>query len=183
MQQTEALEVKGGERSIRLQELLNASEAEQQQLQAQVSALEWESARNEEFVLKLKNSHALALEQALQSTIRLCVVAPTVNVHLSETPRSGSSTLVPSSSSLKSEPVVLCKPAAPRDRIRDIVENEILPHFTRLIVLEAPTSEEKKLGTGDGFSPPIEPWVRDLLQAMQKKITEQLQSVYQSTGT
>lgn len=179
---SEALEGGMTEKSARLQELLNTSVSEQQHLQSQVSVLEWESARNEDFVLKLKNSHVLALERALQSTIRLCVVAPTVNVHLSETPRSESSTFASSSSFTKSKPVV-CKPAPPHDRIRGVVENDILPHFTRLIVQEATSEDDKRTHDGgDDISSSIDPWVRDLLQAMQNKITEQLQSVYQTTG-
>lgn len=180
-QQNEALDAQMTERSTQLQEFINTLKTEQQHLQAQVSALEWESARNEAFMLKLKNSHTLALEQALQSTIRLCVVAPTVNVHLSETTRTLSSSSLASSGSTPSE-LVVCKPAPPHERIRNIVENEILPHFTRLIVQEVTSEEEMRTSGRDGATVSIEPWISDLLLAMQKKITEQLQSVYQTTG-
>uniref|UniRef100_K3WLZ6 Uncharacterized protein n=1 Tax=Globisporangium ultimum (strain ATCC 200006 / CBS 805.95 / DAOM BR144) TaxID=431595 RepID=K3WLZ6_GLOUD len=63
---------------FRLQQLLATSYDEIAQLKGQIDAMESESIRNEEFITKLKHSHAKALEDALHSAIRLCVVAPTI---------------------------------------------------------------------------------------------------------
>ncbi|KAF1331339.1 hypothetical protein FI667_g4610, partial [Globisporangium splendens] len=94
----------------RLQQLLATSRDEIAQMKVQIDAMESESARDEDFIIKLKHSHAKALEDALHSTVRLCVVAPTVNVHLSDA----------MSISNKPDPVT-CRTRPPQDRIRETV--------------------------------------------------------------
>ena len=56
-----------------------------------------------------------AMEKTLQSMVRLCVVAPTVNVHFNQQQTS-------------------CKAPMPSNRIKSIIQNEVLPNFTSLFL-------------------------------------------------
>ena len=56
-----------------------------------------------------------ALEASLQSMVRLCVVAPTVNVHFNSQQQA-------------------CKAPMPNSRIKDIIENDVLPNFSSLFI-------------------------------------------------
>ncbi|KAF0701547.1 Aste57867_8007 [Aphanomyces stellatus] len=62
-----------------------------------------------------QQTHAKSLEKAMQSLVRLCVVAPTVNVHLSGQ-------------------VLPCKSVLPKDAIRTIVQKDILPVFSSIFL-------------------------------------------------
>lgn len=153
--------------TTRLQQQLASCDESCERLREQLTAAEHEIAENEAFVAKLKGAHAAALTRALHAAIRLSVVAPTVNVYLSDF---GASTA-------KSNSLVVCKPPPPRERIREVVESEILPQFTMLIVAGSEKQDDSGDGGGQG-TPPIEPWVRELLQSMQAKLTQQLRGVY-----
>eukprot|EP00903_Cladosiphon_okamuranus_P010449 g9885.t1 len=77
-------------------------------------------------------AHRRALKAALNSCVRLCVVAPTVNINLDDRSRSFCSGL-------------------PEEKIRAFVEGSVLPRFTR--VLLQPGSEEEARGrAGDATS-------------------------------
>ena len=72
-------------------------------------------------------THRRALKAALNSCVRLCVVAPTVNINLGDRRRSFCSGL-------------------PEEKIRAFVEGSVLPRFTR--VLMQPGSGSTKVANG-----------------------------------
>ncbi|CAM9235190.1 unnamed protein product [Ectocarpus sp. 13 AM-2016] len=74
-------------------------------------------------------THRKALKAALNSCVRLCVVAPTVNINLDERSRSFCSGL-------------------PEERIRAFVEESVLPRFTRVLL---------QPGSEGGSAPPALP--------------------------
>ncbi|CAN0480064.1 unnamed protein product, partial [Hapterophycus canaliculatus] len=59
--------------------------------------------------------HRKTLKAALNSCVRLCVVAPTVNINLDDRSRSFCSGL-------------------PEEKIRTFVEESVLPRFTRILL-------------------------------------------------
>merc|ERR1712147_467347 len=91
-----------------------------------------------------------AMAMTLQSMVRLCVVAPTVNVHLSD----------PNATQQ-------CKAPLPENRVRHIIEDDILPVFTKMFV----QAEE-------GISPDgtqLDSWLEEMLGEMQTSIEHHLQ--------
>ncbi|CAN0519768.1 unnamed protein product, partial [Ectocarpus sp. 12 AP-2014] len=99
-------------------------------------------------------THRKALKAALNNCVRLCVVAPTVNINLDERSRSFCSGL-------------------PEERIRAFVEESVLPRFTR--VLLQPGGRGAGQGQGD-----FDKWLRDLLVDMQTSIERHVASVFQT---
>jgi hypothetical protein len=91
----------------------------------------------------------------MQSLVRLCVVAPTVNVHL------GDQTLG-------------CKAPLPQKTIRNLVEHQILPNFTSIFL----QAEE---GAGPGGAT-LDTWLEGLLAEMQSSIERHLKHVFQNDG-
>ena len=88
----------------------------------------------------------------MQSLVRLCVVAPTVNVHLGDQ-------------------TVTCRTTLPREKIRDMVQDTILPVFSRLFVQP-----------DEGLSPDgnnLDEWLQGLLGDMQTSIEKHLKHVFQ----
>ncbi|KDO35715.1 hypothetical protein SPRG_18863 [Saprolegnia parasitica CBS 223.65] len=127
-------------------------------LQTELKAVKVE---NDEFAARLDAQHQLhtkALEKArsfhaMQSLVRLCVVAPTVNVHLSGQ-------------------ILPCKSVLPTDAIRSIVQKDILPVFSSIFL-------QHDEGTSpDGSS--LDAWLQSLLKEMQTSIEKHLKSVFQS---
>ena len=96
-----------------------------------------------------------ALESSLQSMVRLCVVAPTVNVHFNSQQQQ-------------------CKAPMPSSRIQNIIENQVLPNFSELFIqLEEGTAENgEKLDT----------WLEGMLGEMQKSIQSHLADVFTEQG-
>jgi hypothetical protein len=92
----------------------------------------------------------------MQSLVRLCVVAPTVNVHL------GDQTMG-------------CKAPLPQDTIRMLVEHQILPNFTSIFL----QAEE---GAGPGGTM-LDQWLEGLLTEMQGSIEKHLKHVFQQNGS
>ena len=90
--------------------------------------------------------------------VRLCVVAPTVNVHLNEP---GLDT---------DNPTQNCKAPLPRERIKRIIERNILPLFTRIFIQEregvAPNGKE------------LDTWLEQMLTEMQGSIENHLADVF-----
>jgi hypothetical protein len=93
-----------------------------------------------------------ALESSLQSMVRLCVVAPTVNVHFNSQQQQ-------------------CKAPMPSSRIRNIIENEVLPNFSELFI----QLEEGTAQNGDR----LDSWLEGMLGEMQKSIQSHLADVFQ----
>lgn len=77
-------------------------------------------------------AHRRALKAALNSCVRLCVVAPTVNINLDDRSRSFCSGL-------------------PEEKIRAFVEGSVLPRFTR-VLLQPGSEGEAGGGGGDSAS-------------------------------
>jgi len=92
-----------------------------------------------------------ALESSLQSMVRLCVVAPTVNVHFNSQEHA-------------------CKAPMPASRIRGIIENDVLPNFTSLFL----QLEEGKAQDGSK----LDLWLEDMLAEMQRSIQSHLADVF-----
>ena len=92
-----------------------------------------------------------ALESSLQSMVRLCVVAPTVNVHFNSQEHA-------------------CKAPMPSSRIRGIIENDVLPNFSSLFI----QLEEGKAQDGSK----LDQWLEGMLAEMQRSIQSHLADVF-----
>lgn len=92
-----------------------------------------------------------ALEKTLQSMVRLCVVAPTVNVHFNNQQAS-------------------CKAPMPSSRIKHIIQDDVLPNFTSLFL----QMEEGVSANGNR----LDAWLEEMLAEMQKSIQAHLQDVF-----
>jgi DNA repair exonuclease SbcCD ATPase subunit len=98
-----------------------------------------------------------AMEKTLQSMVRLCVVAPTVNVHFNNQQAS-------------------CKAPMPSSRIQNIIQNDVLPNFTSLFL-------QMEEGVAENGSR-LDAWLEEMLEEMQKSIQAHLHDVFseQSSG-
>jgi hypothetical protein len=108
---------------------------------------------------KRKKERMVAMEEAMQSLVRLCVVAPTVNIHLAN-------------QSLDATPPlgVPMLPSDPANEIRKLVEDDILASFVTLF-----------LQPGEGAAPPevggkLEEWLEVLLAELQQMIQVKLKA-------
>jgi len=104
--------------------------------------------KNRDDIEKVKKE---ALEKTMQSMVRLCVVAPTVNVSF------GTEQLT-------------CKAGLPGDRIHTIIEKQILPGFIQLFL-------QPKEGIGPEGSE-LSQWVEKLMADMQGSIERHLSGVF-----
>jgi len=125
----------------------------------EIAQLKKDLAKKDRTILDLMDKHVKdlekakqdALEKTMQSMVRLCVVAPTVNVSF------GSEALT-------------CKAGLPGEKIHDIIENQILPGFIQLFL--QPTE-----GLGpDGAQ--LGKWVEKLMGDMQASIEKHLAGVF-----
>ena len=99
-----------------------------------------------------------AMEMTLQSMVRLCVVAPTVNVHLN----------IPGEE--VEDAMEECKAPLPRERIKRIIERNILPLFTRIFIQDQ-----------EGLAPngkQLDSWLEQMLTEMQGSIESHLADVF-----
>lgn len=94
-----------------------------------------------------------AMEKTLQSMVRLCVVAPTVNVHFNQQQTS-------------------CKAPMPSNRIKGIIQNEVLPNFTSLFL-------QMEEGIAENGSR-LDKWLEEMLAEMQASIQAHLHDVFSS---
>jgi chromosome segregation ATPase len=143
-----------------LAEQLKAAQQELAELRKQLQTKNDEVAKLEKEKKEIKDKakaqqklHAKALETAMQSLVRLCVVAPTVNVHLGEQ-------------------TLGCKAPLPQKTIRNLVEHQILPNFTSIFL----QAEE---GAGPGGAT-LDTWLEGLLAEMQSSIERHLKHVFQN---
>ena len=83
--------------------------------------------------------------------VRLCVVAPTVNVHFNQQQTS-------------------CKAPMPSNRIKSIIQNEVLPNFTSLFL----QMEEGVAQNGSR----LDKWLEEMLAEMQTSIQAHLHDVF-----
>ena len=129
------------------------SEAVAQELKAQLDracaaqgAAQQRAALGDEKVCELQAQ----LEEALQSSVRLCVVAPTVNVTFG-------------GQSLSS------KAPLPKDKIRTALETQVLPNFTRCFI-----QPDESLGPEGGS---MDDWLKNVTSSMQGSIEKHLTKV------
>eukprot|EP00519_Triparma_laevis_P015534 CAMPEP_0182490998 /NCGR_PEP_ID=MMETSP1321-20130603/641_1 /TAXON_ID=91990 /ORGANISM="Bolidomonas sp., Strain RCC1657" /LENGTH=781 /DNA_ID=CAMNT_0024693245 /DNA_START=18 /DNA_END=2360 /DNA_ORIENTATION=- len=104
-------------------------------------------------VTKERKVHKSNMEQALNSIVRLCVVAPTVNVQMADQTLS-------------------FKAPLPREKIRHFVQDQVLPKFATIFQQSA-----------DGMSPDgtnLDSWLQNLLVDMQNTIERHLSKVFNS---
>ena len=99
--------------------------------------------------------HKQALESALNSVVLLCVVAPTVNVHMGDQQ-------------------LPYKAPLPQEKIRDFVENQVLPKFARIFL----QPQEGLAPNGDA----LDRWLQNLLVEMQGTIERHLTTLFTHGG-
>jgi hypothetical protein len=174
----EQLHAEGEADQRRATEALGAAEQETRSLQTRVTEVEAELADQLSLMQKQKRSHARALERLLESSLRLCVVAPTVNVQLNT---NGSSLAAKANSSPTANDAsgpmsVTCRSTPQHASIKRVIESDVLPLFTTVFLQ----------GDGDA-SPqatvPMTRWLQDLLHDMQARIAAQLESIYSTAST
>jgi len=137
-----------------IQKLVKAAETSSSQLKIiQKRSDEEEILRNQEKI-ELRELRKEALEKALHSMVRLCVVAPTVNVNIKQ-----------------SKSKVECKPTMPSNEIRSVLQQQVLPIFTKLFI-----QSEKGIAP-DGITD-MDEWLGKLLSTMQANIESHLLSAF-----
>jgi len=107
----------------------------------------------EKSIHKERKIHKANMEQALNSIVRLCVVAPTVNVQMADQTMS-------------------FKAPLPKEKIRHFVQDSVLPKFS--VIFQQ---------TADGMSPDgrnLDTWLQNLLVEMQGTIEKHLSKVFNS---
>ncbi|ETL44938.1 hypothetical protein L916_04868 [Phytophthora nicotianae] len=161
----------GAAEQHRLSEALNTLQQENRSLKTRISEVEAELADRDELMQSQKRSHERALECLVESSLRLCVVAPTVNVQLN-TNGANKLNVSKDSSELAS---IMCRSTPQQDRIKCVIENDVLPQFTSVFLQE-----------DDNASPqadvPMTRWLQELLQDMQARIATQLENIYSTTS-
>lgn len=138
---------------------LAAAEKVASEAEGEVAGLKKDKSKKEQTILDLiqkgrddiERVKKEALEKTMQSMVRLCVVAPTVNVSF------GNEQLT-------------CKAGLPGDRIHDIIEKQILPGFIQLFL-------QPKEGIGPEGSE-LSQWVEKLMADMQGSIERHLSGVF-----
>ena len=92
------------------------------------------------------------LQAALQSMVRLCIVAPSVSLHIHNTEKT-------------------LKGKFPAARVKRLIEEEVLPRYTELYAQAhdgaAPEGEEK-----------LENWLESMLAAMYESMKEHLSDIF-----
>ena len=166
LSEMEALLKKAGEEKAKTESALEKAKMEAmksmklvEEKKEEVSSLKKDVAKKDKTILDLMEKHAQnlekakqeALEKTMQSMVRLCVVAPTVNVSF------GSEALT-------------CKAGLPGEKIHEIIEKQILPGFIQLFL-------QPKEGLGpDGGQ--LSKWVEKLMGDMQGSIEKHLAGVF-----
>ncbi|KAE8896981.1 hypothetical protein PF003_g19007 [Phytophthora fragariae] len=163
----------------RISEALKTAEQDNQTLQTRVAEVESDLAEQVSLLQRQKQSHARAMERLVESSLRLCVVAPTVNVQLNtngaQLARRGGILSTEKTNAADKEPTelvsIMCRSSPQQDNIKRVIENQVLPLFTSVF-----------LQGDDNTSPqadiPMTRWLQELLQDMQTRIAAQLESIY-----
>ena len=126
-----------------------------QQLQ-QLQAAEKEAKETKKEAERQAENAADKVLDALQSSVRLCVVAPTVNVSF------GGQTLT-------------YKAPLPKDKIKQTLETQVLPGFTKSFVQEGETASPEA-----GVS--MDDWLKGVTVNMQGSIEKHLQKVFREAS-
>ena len=93
------------------------------------------------------------MQQTLQSMVRLCIVAPSVSLHINSKEKA-------------------LKGPFPEERIRRIIEEEILPRYTELYI------QFQEGSAPDGSK--LEDWLETMLSAMYQSMKEHLQEIFRN---
>jgi hypothetical protein len=112
--------------------------------------------------LERRQEQIKSLEDAMQSLVRLCVVAPTVNIHLANQP-------------LNATPppgVVVPSPESPAPEIRRLVEDDILASYTNIFL------QKEEGGAPEQIGGKLEKWLETLLAEMQQTIQQKLKAFF-----
>ena len=144
--------------AAKLREQLAAAEAAQQEERAKAKALaaQLETA-SQQAIETSKRAKSQAkemreqLDDAAQSSVRLCVVAPTVNVTFGEQ-------------------VLSYKAPLPKEKIRSTLELKVLPDFAKSFI------QEREGVAPDGTS--MDDWLKEMTGTMQGSIEKHLLKVF-----
>ena len=146
----------------KLKEQLAAAESAQQAAVAtarvltdQLEAARKEAAEAERRAKELKTGLREQLDDAAQSSVRLCVVAPTVNVTFGEQ-------------------VLSYKAPLPKEKIRNSLELQVLPAFAKSFI------QEREGLAPDGTS--MDDWLREMTVTMQGSIETHLGKVFRDSA-
>ncbi|KAL4106068.1 hypothetical protein PRIC1_004122 [Phytophthora ramorum] len=160
---------------------LHVAEQHNRFMQIRISEVEAELAEQVSQMQKQARSHASALERLLESSLRLCVVAPTVNVQLN----TNGSNLAKRASNLSTNRTkskntgdlisVECRSTPQEHNIKRVIENDVLPLFTSVFL----QGDDNASPQGDV---PMTRWLQDLLHDMQARIAAQLESIYSTAA-
>ena len=141
-----------------MRDQLSAAEAGQQAMEAATQALraQLEAAQKGASSMaaehaKLKAGMREKLDEAAQSSVRLCVVAPTVNVTFGDQ-------------------MLGYKAPLPKERIRTTLESQVLPNFAKSFI------QERESTAPDGTS--MDDWLKDMTVTMQGSIEKHLAKVF-----
>ncbi|GMF29255.1 unnamed protein product [Phytophthora lilii] len=166
----------------RLSKALSVAEQDRQLLQTQLSEVEAELADQILILQRQKRSHAKAMERLFESSLRLCVVAPTVNVQLNTNGaflKSKGSNLSSAAVNQDKEPTegmsILCRSSPQHDSIKRVIESDVLPQFTS-VFLQGNDDASPQSGV------PMARWLQDLLIDMQSRIAAQLEGIYSAAA-
>lgn len=100
-----------------------------------------------------RRNHTSNMEQALNSIVRLCVVAPTVNVQMSE------------------DKSMAFKAPLPKEKIRHFVQDQVLPKFAKIFA-------QPKDGCAPDGKNSLDAWLQKVLVEMQHTIEKHLSKVF-----
>jgi len=100
-----------------------------------------------------RRNHTNNMEQALNSIVRLCVVAPTVNVQMAE------------------DKSMSFKAPLPREKIRHFVQDQVLPKFAKIFA-------QPKDGCAPDGKNSLDTWLQKVLVEMQHTIEKHLSKVF-----
>ena len=134
-----------------LTEELRVATAEKQELDGKLTLQIEEVAKLDARLTRERKSHKQNMEQALNSIVRLCVVAPTVNVQMADQ-------------------TMAFKAPLPKEKIRAFVQDQVLPKFATIFQQ-----------SGDGRAPDgknLDVWLQNLLVDMQGTIEKHLAKVF-----
>jgi hypothetical protein len=117
-------------------------------------------------------NNALAIQKAISSSVRLCVVAPTVNVHVADKKMKFRSKSVLLPSLPLSHPL---SHSVPREALSDFLEQNILSKYTFLF-------EQRAESVGPDGVTEIQPWIKKVLGEMQSSIEDHISSAMRSSA-
>ncbi|KAG6959324.1 hypothetical protein JG687_00008863 [Phytophthora cactorum] len=162
----------GAAEQRRLSEALSTFQQENRSLLTRISEVEAELEDRDVLMQRQKRSHDRVMERLVDSSLRLCVVAPTVNVQLNTNGATMASKMRKDKDSSLS---VICRSTPQEETIKRVIENDVLPQFTSVFLQE-----------DDNASPladvPMTYWLQELLHDMQARIAAQLENIYSTAS-